>query len=208
MSAKSYPIQLRIEGRPVLVVGGGRVATRKIERLVSCRANVKVVAPEVSAPVRRLAEHADVELALRPATDSDAEGMFMVIAASNDANVNAALCRAGRRCGALVSSVDAPEQSDFTLPSWAHTDHVEATISTGGAAPAASRRLGKELARWLLAGPDRFVAELSRARRVLKGRPDAAARLRSLASGPLFEACASGDDPRIQGLVDAALEQP
>lgn len=204
-SPPSYPMQLHLAGRPVLVAGAGRVATRKIERLVESGARVLVVACEASGIVTRLAGEGKLALALRPVEADDARDKFLVIAATDDAQENARLARASRALGVLVSRVDAPDDSDFTVPAVTRGQSVEATVSTGGAAPSASRRLGKELARWVAQGPDRFAAVMAAARRALHGHPEAAQRLRRLAEGELFEACAAGDEFRVRSLCDAAL---
>jgi precorrin-2 dehydrogenase/sirohydrochlorin ferrochelatase len=202
----SYPIHLRLTARPVLVAGAGRVATRKIERLVASGAQVHVVALDASGPVLRLAREGKLELSLRAVEAADTEHKFLVIAATDNPDTNALLAQASRHTGALVSRVDAPEDSDFTVPALAAGQTVEATVSTGGAAPSASRRLGKELARWVESGPDRFAAEIARARRALHGQPGASTRLRELSEGELFTACANQDEPRIEALMRVALE--
>src|SRR5690606_7009974 len=71
MRKATYPIHLNLSGRGVLVVGAGRVATRKIERLVEAGANLLVVAAEASAPVRKLAAQAALKLVLRSVQESD-----------------------------------------------------------------------------------------------------------------------------------------
>jgi siroheme synthase-like protein len=205
MKHASYPIHLNLAGRRVLVAGAGRVATRKIERLVETGALLSVVAPEASAPMRRLASEDKLSLSLRAVTDDDAQGALLVLCATPDREVNAQLARAARACGALVSRVDAPDDSDFTVPALARGASVEATVSTRGAAPSASRRLGRELRAWVDSGPDRFAREVARVRSALRGHPEADARLRALGAGPLFEACATGDETRIAALVGAAL---
>jgi precorrin-2 dehydrogenase/sirohydrochlorin ferrochelatase len=131
--------------------------------------------------------------------------MFMVLAATDDPAVNARLCEAGRAAGALVSRVDAPAESDFTVPAWARGEWSLATISTDGLAPSASRRLGRELGRWLAEGPDRFVAEIARVRQALSGRSDGAAILRKLGESELLDACRARDDERIASIVRRAL---
>jgi siroheme synthase-like protein len=201
----SYPIHLNLAGRRVLVAGAGRVATRKIERLVETGAELLVVAPEASAPVRELARNGKLSLLLREVADDDARGALLVLCATHDREVNARLALAGRAQGALVSRVDAPEDSDFTVPALARGESVDATVSTHGAAPSASRRLASELRAWVAGGPDRFVREVARVRNALRGHPAADERLRKLGAGPLFEACAAGDEQRIEALVEAAL---
>jgi siroheme synthase-like protein len=206
MKHASYPICLRLTGRRVLVAGAGRVATRKIERLIEAGATLQVVALEASAPVRKLAEAGQLALSLRAVRDDDVRDALLVLCATDDAAVNERLAAAGRQAGALISRVDAPETSDFTVPALARGESVEATVSTGGAAPSASRRLGKELTAWVRGGPDRFAAEMARARSTLRGHPEATLRLRKLSNGALFDACARADEREIATLVAHALE--
>ena len=208
MSRASYPIHLKLVGRRALVVGAGRVATRKIERLVETGAGVQVVSPAASAPVRKLAAERAIELAQREVIESDLAGCFLVIAATDVERVNAQVALWARARGALVSRVDAPDDSDFTIPAFVRGENVEATVSTYGEAPSASRRLGQELSAWTAQGPDRFAGEVARVRRALRARPDASARLRKLNESGLFEACAQGDEPTIRALVAAAIEEP
>lgn len=208
MSFSSYPIQLKLGGRAVLVVGAGSVAARKLVRLVACGAKVSVVAPRCDGVVRKMAREGRITLHERAFADEDVLASLLVIAATDDPSTNEQVAGCARRAGALVLRADAPHDSDFTLPSFVQTDHVDATISTRGEAPAASRRLGRELSRWLSAGPDRFVAEIARVRAAGTGRTDQGARLRALADGPLFEACRASDESRISELVASALETP
>lgn len=205
MKHVSYPIHLNLSGRRVLVAGAGRVATRKIERLVETGAELTVIAPEASAPVRALARQGKLSLHLRAVADDDARGALLVLCATHDREVNARLAQAARAHGALVSRVDAPDDGDFTVPALARGESVEATVSTRGAAPSASRRLATELRAWVAGGPDRFAREVARVRTALRGHPAADERLRKLGAGPLFEACAAGDERRIEALVQAAL---
>lgn len=202
----SYPIHLDLAGRRALVVGAGRVATRKIERLAQTGAELRVVALTASAPIRKLAEDGRLQLALRSPVEADCHGCFLVIAATDDALTNEQAAAWARRAGALVSRVDAPQSSDFTVPAFVRGAHVEATVSTFGEAPSASRRLARELAGWALGAPDRFAGEVAAVRRMLMGRSDATQRLRTLSEGGLYEACASGDEAGIRGLVARALE--
>ncbi len=208
MTTSGYPIQLRLHGRSVFIAGAGRVATRKLPRLIACGAQVRVVALHASQAVMDFARDGRISLALRAAHERDVKGAFLVISATDDGPLNGRLAEAARTHGALVLRVDAAQESDFCLPSLAQTEHVTATVSTGGRAPAASRRLARELAAWLALGPDRFAAAMAQARRRCAARTDAAARLRALADGDLFEACRAGDDAHIDALLRQALEAP
>jgi siroheme synthase-like protein len=206
MKHASYPISLNITGRRVLVAGAGRVATRKIERLVEAGATLHVVALEASGVVQRLADEGHLALTLRAVQEEDARGAMLVLCATNDGAANEILAAAARAQGALVSRVDAPEDSDFTVPALARGESVEATVSTRGTAPSASRRLAKELRAWVKHGPDRFAHEMAQARVQLRGHPEATERLRRLGNGGLYEACAAADETKIRALLASALE--
>ena len=204
MSKVSYPVHLDLSGRSVLVVGAGRVATRKIERLAETPATLRVIAPEASAPVRKLAVLGKLGWLSRAVREDDVAGAFMVIAATDQPEVNADVARWAKAAGALISRVDAPAESDFTVPAFVRGEQVEATVSTYGDAPSASRRLKRELSAWVQHGPDRFAREVAIVRRALQGRPDAAEVLRKLNESGLYEACAAADEARIQALLSAA----
>jgi uroporphyrin-III C-methyltransferase / precorrin-2 dehydrogenase / sirohydrochlorin ferrochelatase len=205
-STVSYPIHLDLSGRRALVVGAGRVATRKIERLVQTGAALRVVALQASAPIRQAAAEGRLALALRTPVETDCAGCFLVIVATDDEATNAQVADWARAHGALVSRVDAPHSSDFTVPAFVRGQHVEATVSTFGEAPSASRRLARELAGWALGAPDRFAGEVAAVRRALAGRFDATQRLRKLNDSGLYEACAAGDEAGIRGLIAQALD--
>lgn len=205
MMLERYPIQLRLRDRAVLLVGAGPVAARKLERLVACGARVRVVATAVCDVMHRLVAEHSIALEVRAFQDDDVRETLLVIAATDDRTVNERVARCARAAGALVLRVDAPEDSDFTLPAHARSEHVDATISTGGQAPAASRRLARELSAWLLTGPDRFAAEVARARLLLANRRDSAQRLRNLAEGALFAACRVPDEAQIAELMRTTL---
>lgn len=200
-----YPVHLRLTGRKVLVLGAGRVATRKVERLLGTGAHLWVVAPEASASIAALAAEGRLQWLRRTAEPGDAAGALLVICATNDSAVNARMAQEARLIGGLVLRTDDPDDSDILVPARARAEHVDATISTAGRAPSASKRLGRELKAWVSAGPDRFAAEVARVRLLLHGRPGMDQRLRALAEGDLYDACAAADEKRIAMCVASAL---
>jgi siroheme synthase-like protein len=208
MSVDSYAVRLHLEGRLVLVAGAGQVAMRKVRRLLPTGAVLHVVAKEALPEIVALAEEKKLSLSLRAVTERDVVGATLVIAATDDATANAALATAARGEGALVLRTDAPEDSDFSVPAQASTPAVEATVSTRGQAPAASRRIACELQAWLAAGPERFVRELTRFREALPKGRDSARRLVALAESDLFEACMRGDEQEIMRVTRDAGGAP
>ncbi len=141
-----YPVSLTLEGEPVLVVGGGRVAARKVEGLVACGAAVRVVAPAIDAAIRG---QPGVTCEERPYQEGDVAGQRLVFTATDDPAVNRAVRADADRHGIWVNSADDPANCTFTLPSVARRGPITVAVSTGGRSPG--------LAAWLRR---RYAAEL------------------------------------------------
>jgi precorrin-2 dehydrogenase/sirohydrochlorin ferrochelatase len=143
---KTYPIYLiGMERRPVVVVGGGSVAARKVEGLLEAGAQVTVVSPTLTPELGALAEARRIAVIGRPYRQGDLAGAFLVIAATNDADVNQAVWREAEQCGSLVNVVDDPAHCNFITPAIVRRGEVTLAISTGGASPALARRLREQL---------------------------------------------------------------
>ena len=137
-----YPVNLVLDGRSCLVVGGGKVALRKVEGLLACGGRVTVVAPRINPDLRTLS---DVVIEERPWRPQDLEGMWLVIAATDDPSVNRAVYDAGQRAGVWVNGADDPANCSFTLPSVVRRGDLQVTVSTGGRSPALSTWLRRRL---------------------------------------------------------------
>ena len=142
MSAAYYMACLDLRGRDCLVVGGGRVATEKAQGLLECGADVTVVAPEVEDELEALPVHV-VE---RRFTRSDVVGRFLVIAATNDRSVNAAVSAAAHERATPCNVADDPELCSFILPAVVRRDPIVVGVSTGGASPALAQRIRDDVA--------------------------------------------------------------
>jgi len=138
----SLPITLYLDGRLALIVGGGSVAARKAATLVEAGARVRVVAPQFDAVLMQMA---GVELVTRPYEPGDVEGTSLVIAATDNADVNAGVVNDARSRGILVSDASEPHRGDFGMPAVARLGNVSVAIETGGAAPALGKRLAGEV---------------------------------------------------------------
>ena len=143
--AFDYPIVLDLDGVPVLVVGGGTVALRKIEGLLAAHAEITVIAPIIADAIRDL----PVRLVTRAYEPGDLDGVRVVITAADDAEVNGAVSAAAKLRGILVNSADDPANCTFTLPAVARDGVVTVAVSTGGASPALASHLRGEIERWL-----------------------------------------------------------
>ena len=142
-----YPIHLDIQNRNCLVVGGGGVGTRKVITLLKCRAKVTVVSPVISERLQNLAESAPLTLKPRPYRSADLEGMFLVIGATDDEQVNRQISSDAECRNTLCNIADRPEICNFILPSIVQRDDLVITISTSGRSPALAKKLRKTLER-------------------------------------------------------------
>ena len=129
-----FPINLNLAGRKVLVVGAGRIATRKAQQLVPCGADVTVIAPLVVPEMREL----PVTILEREYATGDALGYRLVITATGNVIVDQAIYDECEAAGIWVNSADDPERCAFTLPAVVRRGSLMVTSSTGGASPALS----------------------------------------------------------------------
>jgi precorrin-2 dehydrogenase/sirohydrochlorin ferrochelatase len=139
-----YSISLDLEDVPCLVVGGGAIALRKVEALLLAGARITVVSPQVLPEIEALEE---VELVRREFHPDDLHGKFLVISATDDRAVNEKVARAAKRRSMLVNVVDDPEFCNFYVNSQVRRGDLTIGVSTGGASPALSKRIRKELER-------------------------------------------------------------
>ncbi|MEL7029786.1 MAG: siroheme synthase CysG, partial [Pseudomonadota bacterium] len=134
-----FPAFFNLSGRRALVVGDGEAAVRKARLLLKAGANVVVVAQKPSSDlVDEVGSDAVARRAFRPA---DVDGCALVVAASEDETMDAAVAEAAREAGVPVNVVDRPELCDFITPSIVDRGDDVVGISTGGAAPVLGRRL-------------------------------------------------------------------
>jgi precorrin-2 dehydrogenase / sirohydrochlorin ferrochelatase len=136
-----YMACLDLRGCDCLVVGGGRIATEKAVELVACGADVTVVAPQIDGELRGL----PLVALERPFTRSDVVGRFLVIAATNDRSVNAAVSAACDERATLCNVADDPELCSFILPAVVRRDPIVVAVSTGGASPALAQRIRDDI---------------------------------------------------------------
>lgn len=144
---KYYPVCLDVSGKRCVIIGGGEVAERKARRLVDCGADVLVVSENLSPALQAM--RADGRLShIQAGYSSDLiEGAFLVIGATDRAEVNDAVSRDARRRGVLVNIVDDPDRCNFILPSLYRQGDLMIAVSTGGKSPALAKKLRKEMAR-------------------------------------------------------------
>lgn len=147
-----FPIFIDLEGRDVLIVGGGEKALQKLRLLSKTTARLKLVAPEVSADIVD-AGIPQLSIIQRPFAEADLDGAALVFAASDDAALDARVAAAARARGLSVNVVDGPAESSFIMPAIVDRDPVVVAIGTEGAAPILAREIKSKIESWL---PARF----------------------------------------------------
>ncbi len=162
-----YPIALNIAGRRCLVVGGGRVAWAKAKSLRAAQADLIVVSPEFRPEFDTLA---GIERRVRPFKEDDLDRIWLAVAATNHASVNRDVALACRARGVLCNAVDAPELSDFHVPSVLERGPLLVAVSTGGVAPALAKRVRHELEELFPESYEDYIAFLDEARRLARAR--------------------------------------
>lgn len=139
-----YSMNLRISGRNAVVIGGGKVAHRKVLGLLDAGAKVKVVSPELTRELMGLAAEGEISWQAVKYTKKDLEGALLVIAATNDTETNLAV-KKDASPHQLVNLADNPEQSDFQVPSVMKRGKLMIAVSTSGASPVLAKKICGQL---------------------------------------------------------------
>lgn len=207
-----YPIEVKLEGRKCLVVGGGSVAERKVRSLLECGAAVLVVSPALTPGLRELAGRREVRHLQREYAPIDLTGAFLVIAATSDPGTNRRVAEDCHERGVLVNVVDDPEYCSFYVPAVVRRGDLCISVSTSGKSPLLARRLREEL-------EDRYGPEYARLleimgevrQRVLAEVPEEQARraiFERLVKSNLLELIRQGKDQSIKERVAECISWP
>jgi uroporphyrin-III C-methyltransferase/precorrin-2 dehydrogenase/sirohydrochlorin ferrochelatase len=166
-----FPFFVDIEDKKGLIVGGGKVAAHKINKLMPFKPKLKVVAPEIQETIKKLvAENERLEYHCRDVNETDIENADFVIAASGDHDINGWIsCRCNER-KIPVNVVDDKEKCSFIFPSLVHSGDLTVGVSTSGASPEIAATIKNETARFIPTGIDKILEYLSSIREVAKAQ--------------------------------------
>ena len=163
-----YPIHLNLEQKKCLVIGAGRVAERKIKKLLSFGANLTVVGPEAVRDVMILAENKKIIYRKRSFILRDLEKMFLIIAASDNPEVNEKAAKEAIKRNILCNVVDQPGLCNFYVSSIVKRGPLVIGISTGGLAPALSKWMRQRLEKQIGQSYTELAGILGDVRKVLR----------------------------------------
>lgn len=163
-----YPIVVRLEGRPVLVVGGGVIALRKTEGLLASGATVRVVSPEFVDGFAELGVEHRVEMVQRRYEPTDLDGAWLVVAATNDPVVQQQIFDECEARGVFCNAVDDPDRCSFILPAVERRGPVIVAVSTQGRSPTLAKYLKRHLAAAMPDDVEALADRLAAERRALQ----------------------------------------
>ena len=142
-----YVACLKLKGRRCVVIGGGDIGLEKVDGLLACDADVTLIAPDAHPALQEYAEEGSIRWERRAyAGADDLDGALMVIAATDDSEVNIGVSEDAEARSMLVNVVDVPPLCNFILPAIVRTGPLAIAISTAGASPALAKRMKREIA--------------------------------------------------------------
>ncbi|MDO5043997.1 MAG: bifunctional precorrin-2 dehydrogenase/sirohydrochlorin ferrochelatase [Coriobacteriia bacterium] len=165
-----YPMYFNLNERKVVVLGGGKVAERKVLTLLEYRAQVTLISPELTDALDVMADAGIIEYIDRRYEYGDLKDAVLVISAVGDVEVDKDIYNEAQEHHIPINVVDYPELCTFTVPSVVRRDPVQIAISTGGNSPAYAQRIRRELEEEfpMLVGP--YVTMLGNVRDLIKAR--------------------------------------
>ncbi len=164
-----YPILLNLKNKRVLVIGGGKIAERKVSRLLLAEADISLISPTITEFLQKLVEEKKIVHQKRKFKKGDLENTFLLIAATNDKGVNRQIYLEAERKKILVNAVDMPDYCNFFVPSIVDRGDLLVSISTHGKSPAFAKLLRKKLEEYL---PKELSKEVRRLGELREGQKD------------------------------------
>jgi len=161
------PVFLKLQGRVVLVVGGGEIAEAKVESLLMAHASVCLVSPRINARIAEWTHEGQVQWRQRAFEPHDIEGAALVIAATDRPEVNHLVFRESQRRNVLCNVVDDPPHCDFYFPAVVRRGDLQIAISTNGQSPAFAQQLRQQLELQFTDDHAQKLAEIGEQRRAI-----------------------------------------
>ncbi len=171
-----YPIFLELKGRHTLVIGGGTVALRKAEVLLSTGAKLVVVANEISDELKALCRKSNSESIESKYSKDHLKGVKLVVASTDDNQLNKQIYEDCQALGILCNVVDQPHLCDFFVPAVVRRGDLQIAISTNGRCPAYAAFLRKKLEKSFTEKHGEFIVELDNIRKIIIKKVDPADR--------------------------------
>jgi precorrin-2 dehydrogenase/sirohydrochlorin ferrochelatase len=171
-----YPLHLNLRNRLCLLVGGGRVAARKAAGLRAAGADITLVSPEATPALQKMAKKGEIEWRRERYGTAHLDGVFLVLACTDNRAVNAAVTREASARNLLALCADDPGAGSFVSPATVRRGDLLLTVSTGGAGPTLAAVVRERLEAEF--GPEwaALTALIGAMREIVKTNPDEAGR--------------------------------
>lgn len=208
-----YIACLKLTGRRCVVIGGGEIGLDKVDGLLACSGQVTVIAPQIGPELEAYATEGSIAWEQRDyAGPSDLDAAFMVIACTDDTDVNIGIYEDAERRAMLVNVVDVPPLCNFILPAIVRTGPLAIAISTAGASPALAKRMKREISELFGEEYAQLAVMLNEARGWAKGTlptyQDRKAFFESIVNGDPdpIELLRAGDAIGVLALIETAQQ--
>ncbi|MCH4166119.1 MAG: bifunctional precorrin-2 dehydrogenase/sirohydrochlorin ferrochelatase [Megasphaera sp.] len=206
-----YPINLTIEHKPCLIIGGGPVAAKKADSLLTAGADVTIISPVLCQELETLHQQKPFCWQSRLYQTGDEAGYFLVICACGDESVNQAVWAAASANNQLLNVCDEPDLCNFTAPSVLHRGDLQISIATNGKSPALSRWLCQRLSEEISPAYGPWLEALGRIRKEAKKQlPTSLDRQnfwRTVLTADLITLAISGNLEQAEELLKQQLQQ-
>lgn len=204
-----YPIFLELGGKNVLVVGGGRVARRKVETLLGYGAVVRIVSRQLNDGLKRLVENGKVFLAGEEFNEEHLNDQLMVFAATDDPELNHRISEAARSRGILINAADQPVDCDFIVPSIVKQGDLSIAVSTSGKSPALAKKIRRQLELQFGKEYEIFLQFMGQVRRAVfqlaLPQQENSRIFQALIDSNIFADLAKGDRASVKAALDRIL---
>ena len=206
-----FPAFLRLRGKPCLLVGGGEVATRKARLLMNAGARLTVIAPDISGALISVCGNSDVTYHRRKFHDDDVRDHWLIVAATDDEDMQTAVAKAAERAGIFCNCVDNLESGSYITPAIVDRGPLLVAVTSSGNAPVLARSIRQRIEAMLPAATGELAHFAGRWRtRVSAQVKDTLARRRfweSFFTGPVASAVYSGDSDAAECESTGLLER-
>ncbi|WP_345993065.1 bifunctional precorrin-2 dehydrogenase/sirohydrochlorin ferrochelatase [Sulfurimonas sp. HSL-1716] len=166
-----FPAFMKLDGRKILIVGGGKIAYEKLEHLLCFTTDIEVIAQSYSAPMLERIKERNLAYEQRAYLQGDIEGFSIVIVAVDNIPLQAEIFEESKKHNCLCNAVDSVDYCDFIFPAYIKKDDLTIAISTSGASPALAKHLKKYLFDLIPSGISDFLREMKQLRSSLpKGK--------------------------------------
>lgn len=172
-----YPVMLKLENTKCLLIGGGKVAQRKLEKLLESGASVTIISPDVTSGIEKLFNEGKIRWIVDTYKSCYLEGVWLVICATDDNSVNGEVFKDATRRGIFVNVVDDPQHCTFLIPAVLNKRDLQVAVCSGGAAPVVSVKVRNKIEEIISDDLVEAVSVLKQMRSSIKKLPSEKKRL-------------------------------